>query len=149
MPVDVRMSFPGSEIYSSRAIVVRDRQPLTIEIIPPNSPLNERYEVRLHFSTIEGQEGGVKWEHSANGGLDLNIINFDSPLGVTTHTPINVGSYQERDTAGLRCLCARRTNSAEIILLHPPLRPVVIMAETKGGSRGIKPPRSRSGEIPA
>jgi hypothetical protein len=91
------MSFPGSEIYSSGAIVVRDRQPLTLEINPLDSPLNERYEVRLRFSTIEGQEGGVKWEHSANGGLDLDIINFDSPLGVTTHTPINVGSYQERE----------------------------------------------------
>src|ERR1700730_3395105 len=92
MPVTVRTFSSKSEIYSSGAITVRDLQPLIIQI---TAETGAPYDIRLIFSRIEGQEGGsVKWAVAESGGMDISIVNFDSPYGLTMHAPINVGHYE-------------------------------------------------------
>jgi hypothetical protein len=87
----VRTFFPDSEIYSSGAITIRDFQkPLTIQILPPETGVP--YDIKVTFSRIEGKDGSVDWS-IADRGLNLNLINFDSPLGLTMHNPVPLGTY--------------------------------------------------------
>jgi hypothetical protein len=75
MTLNVRASFPDSEIYSSGAITIRGHQPLTLQIVPSTG---NPYDIEISFSKIEGKEGSVRWT-VVDKGLDIDIINFDSP----------------------------------------------------------------------
>jgi hypothetical protein len=91
----VRASFSGKEIYDSGTIIIRDlQQPITIEILP--TVLGSAvYQVRLIFSRLESQQGSVvRWVSPETGVLLINMINFDSPWGLTPHEPITVGYYE-------------------------------------------------------
>jgi hypothetical protein len=96
MPITVKTFFleTESEIYSSGAITVRHRQPLKIQMTPDEG---DPYIIRLIFSFMEGQNSSVKWAISENGEMTINITNFDSPYGLTTHEALNIGYYQGRE----------------------------------------------------
>jgi hypothetical protein len=93
MALTVRAFFPDSEIYSSGVITIRDiLKPLTIQIIPE---MGNAYDIKLTFLRIEGKESWVNWV-VAERGLDIDIINFDSSLGLTMHHPVPLGTYGGR-----------------------------------------------------
>ena len=91
----VRAFFPDSEIYSSGAITIRGiphPQPLTIQIIPETG---NPYDIKITFSYLEGKDSAVNWA-VVEGGLNIDIINFNSPWGLTTHYPVPLGTYGGR-----------------------------------------------------
>jgi hypothetical protein len=93
MALNVRAFFPDSEIYSSGAITIRDvSQPLTLQIVPETG---NPYDIKIIFSRVEGKDGSVTWA-VAEKGLDITIINFDSPWGLTMHYPVPLGTYGGR-----------------------------------------------------
>jgi hypothetical protein len=93
MTLNVRAFFPDSEIYSSGAITIRDiPQSLTIQMSPETG---NPYDIKITFSHVEGKDSTVNWA-VAERGLNINIINFDSAWGLTTHYPVPLGTYAGR-----------------------------------------------------
>jgi hypothetical protein len=95
MPLNVKAFLSENEIFDSGVIVIRDLQnSLILEISPPILGAHS-YRVQLKFFNIEGHESVARWSFS-EGSYNLEIINFDSPAGLTLHGPLTVGSYEQR-----------------------------------------------------
>jgi hypothetical protein len=70
MSFDVKVSFPGREIYDSGLIIVRDlEQPVTIQIRPKTIG-STPYNIRLLFAKGEERDGSmVSWTISQDGAF--------------------------------------------------------------------------------
>jgi hypothetical protein len=91
--LSVRAFFPDSEIYNSGVVTIRDiRQPLTIQILPETG---NPYDIKITFTYVEGKDSSVNWT-IAKSGLNIDIINFNSPWGLTMHYPVPLGTYAGR-----------------------------------------------------
>jgi hypothetical protein len=97
MTLNIKASFPQGEIYNSGVILFRDlEKKLTLSITPAEISNASTYHVYIKISHIEGQDSTAKWTGSSDGGFNLEIVNFDSPYGLTLHNPVIIGSYNGR-----------------------------------------------------
>jgi hypothetical protein len=59
---------------------------------------SDLYKITLAFSVAENQQGSmVRWRSPETGALNIDLINFNSPWGLTPHEPIIVGYYEGRE----------------------------------------------------
>jgi hypothetical protein len=93
-PFIVETFLSEKEVYSSGAITVRNLEPVNIQLRPEaNSP---PYKVLVKFFWREGQEISVGWSSLPDRSMEISIINFDSPWGLTIHRPIPIGTFNEK-----------------------------------------------------
>jgi hypothetical protein len=94
MPLIVKAFLSENEVFDSGLIIVRDLAHLfVLEISAPGAI---SYKIRMKFTGIEGRESAARWS-SAEGAYNLDIVNVDSPMGLTTHGPLIIGSYERRE----------------------------------------------------